>query len=636
MKTTIRDEATEINKAVEAVKKEANPDAVILTIHEGERDDANAIPLTKVVNKLKGVDAVFGGHSHWQKDMEVKDSEGKTRPVVIAKCTGQGYVDLKMTVKADKTLSFSPAGSNYKNLLSAKDVDPEAKAIVDAAVKEVAPKFAVEIGSTPKGLNRNFKGDYGDSELGNWACEVTKTAVKADISIQNNGGIRADIPAGKITVGSMFNIMPFDNELVTAELTGAQFKTLLEQSVADTDKGRASGVQIAGAKFEYDLTQPSMKRITKVAKSDGSEIKDNEKIVLATSDFLSTGTASNLFVFADKDIQASIKKTNFLLRDVFAKAVEDAKVIEGSVDGRIKEGKATQNADKNIQILATSDLHNRMVSWDYATDSANNAGSLAKVATKVKELRNANPNTILIDGGDSVQDNSASLFIDQSKYDVDPIVQGMKKLGYDSWTLGNHEFNYGMDKVKDFVQDFEKDSKAKVLCGNVYDKDGKRIAAPYQIIERDGIKIGVIGITTPNITEWDSANLKDCNVTGAVKEAQAAIKELTGKVDMMMGVFHMGEQNEYGKEDTGVIEVASKLPELSVIVAAHMHITIDNHYAYNGKAYGMLKDAKTGKVTSYIALDKDVNQTVVTEKEYNEAKANGIMIVENGKFAKVK
>ena len=74
---------------------------------------------------------------------------------------------------------------------------------------------------------------YGESILGNWSSDVVRSSAKADIGIQNNGGLRTDINAGDITVGSIFYFMPFDNEINTVLVTKAQLKVILEQAVKD-------------------------------------------------------------------------------------------------------------------------------------------------------------------------------------------------------------------------------------------------------------------------------------------------------------------------------------------------------------------------------------------------------------------
>ncbi|WP_252242232.1 5'-nucleotidase C-terminal domain-containing protein [Clostridium sp. ZBS18] len=284
----------------------------------------------------------------------------------------------------------------------------------------------------------------------------------------------------------------------------------------------------------------------------------------------------------------------------------------------------TKNGSVNLQILTTTDTHGRFLPYDYAVNAQDNSGSLAQISTAVKELKAKNPNTILVDAGDSLQDNSQALFINDSS---NPMIEAMNKIGYDTFTLGNHEFNYGMPTLKNII----KQVKGKVLCGNVYDTDGKtRIAAPYTIVEKGGVKVGIIGMVTPNITKWDSINLKGYKVTNPVEETKAAIEELKKKnVDTIIAVDHIGETQEYGTEGSSAIEILEQCPEITAFVAAHFHVKIINDYYYDHKIYSL--NPKDNKVTT-VTKDGTIGQSTVAD--YDKAKANGTVIVEASKWAK--
>lgn len=229
---------------------------------------------------------------------------------------------------------------------------------------------------------------------------------------------------------------------------------------------------------------------------------------------------------------------------------------------------AANDGSVKLQILATSDLHGRFMPYDYAQDEENTTGSLTQLSTMVKKLRGENPNTILLDNGDTIQDNSSSLFLKDS---IHPMISAMNEMGYNSWTLGNHEFNYGMDILSNVI----KQAKMPVLCGNVY-KDGKLMdnTKAYTIIEKAGVKVAIIGMVTPHIVKWDSVNLKGYDVKNPATETRRVLDELKGKADVFVLSVHAGENNEYGNGD-GAREIAKLCPELSVIVAGHAHSTIE-------------------------------------------------------------
>lgn len=227
---------------------------------------------------------------------------------------------------------------------------------------------------------------------------------------------------------------------------------------------------------------------------------------------------------------------------------------------------ASENA-VTVQILATSDLHNKFVSYDYALNQEK-SGSLAELAVKIKELRAQNPNTVLVDNGDTLQGTSSSLFVNDTLH---PMIAAMNELKYDSMNLGNHEFNYGMN----FTNKIDDQATFPILCGNVFDNLGQAIHKRYTIVEKSGIKIGIIGVITPHITKWDATNLQGYNVTDPSKEAAAIAKEIQDKVDAIVLTIHAGETPEYGGGDSvtdAIREIkAAGVTKLAAAIGGHSH-----------------------------------------------------------------
>ena len=102
---------------------------------------------------------------------------------------------------------------------------------------------------------------------------------------------------------------------------------------------------------------------------------------------------------------------------------------------------AEETETRRVRIIATSDLHGKFAPWDYALNTTCYSGSVAQLATAISEYRTED--TILVDAGDTIQDNSADLFIGDE--DVHPMIQAINALNYDVWVTGNHEYNYGLD-----------------------------------------------------------------------------------------------------------------------------------------------------------------------------------------------
>ena len=218
--------------------------------------------------------------------------------------------------------------------------------------------------------------------------------------------------------------------------------------------------------------------------------------------------------------------------------------------------------EMDLQILASSDTHGKFDPWDYAANKADASGSVAQQATAIKQLRTLN--TLVIDAGDNIQGNSSQLFLND---DVHPMIAAQNAIGYDIWVPGNHEYNYGMDTIKKVIGE----QKAKVLTGNVYSPEGTPLADGYTIVRKMDVKIGIIGMVTPNITRWDAVNLAGWNVTNPVDECRKIIDQIKDQVDVLIGVMHMDTENEYGVYGSGVTDLANACPEFNVIIAAHGH-----------------------------------------------------------------
>lgn len=226
---------------------------------------------------------------------------------------------------------------------------------------------------------------------------------------------------------------------------------------------------------------------------------------------------------------------------------------------------ATYSEVMDLQVLATSDLHGKFYPWAYATNTESTAGSMTQLATAVKERRTEN--TLLVDAGDTIQDNSAQIFLGE---EVHPMLQALNAMKYDVWVTGNHEYNFGMDTLKKVIASFD----GKALVGNVLDEDGNPIADGYTIIEKNGVKIGVIGMVTQNITRWDAANLAKCTVNDPVVETRKIIDKIGNDVDILIGVMHMGVDNEYGVANSGCTDLANACPEFDLIVSSHEHALV--------------------------------------------------------------
>jgi len=221
---------------------------------------------------------------------------------------------------------------------------------------------------------------------------------------------------------------------------------------------------------------------------------------------------------------------------------------------------------KKITILGTSDLHGRIYAYDYATDTVDKDAGLAKIQSIVKRERAIDPDALLIDMGDTVQDNSAELFNDLA---VHPMVQAMNEMNYDIWTLGNHEFNFEKSFLDKNIAAFE----GTVLSANIYQEGtNNRYVDGYKIFTIDGVRVAVVGMLPPNVPLWEAAtpsHFTGLEFTTILTETAKLVTELEGKYDVLVGAFHFGEDQR--DNYPGMSELAEAFPQFDVMFGAHDH-----------------------------------------------------------------
>lgn len=226
--------------------------------------------------------------------------------------------------------------------------------------------------------------------------------------------------------------------------------------------------------------------------------------------------------------------------------------------------------ESTITILQTTDMHGRIYAHDYAVDEPDKDAGFAKIYTVIKEERAKNPNLLLIDTGDTVQDNSAELFNDRP---VHPMVEAMNMMGYDLWTIGNHEFNFELDFLKKNVEAFE----GTVLAANIYKKaTGNRWLDGYKIFEIDGVRVAIIGMLPPHIPVWEASSpshFEGLEFKGIVEETGKVLEEIEGQYDVLIAAYHVGPEGEHGYEGGRIL--AETYPQFDAIMLGHAHSKIN-------------------------------------------------------------
>lgn len=144
-----------------------------------------------------------------------------------------------------------------------------------------------------------------------------------------------------------------------------------------------------------------------------------------------------------------------------------------------------------------------------------------------------------IENGDFIQGSPLSYYVRKAEtHSVAAITKIINQMNYDVSILGNHEFNYGLDYLKETIASYQQ----PVLAANILGKDGQPyFGQPYVIIEKQGVKVAILGVTTQYIPHWEQpATVKDLTFKSVVETAAEYVPKLREEADLVVVAYHGG------------------------------------------------------------------------------------------------
>lgn len=270
-------------------------------------------------------------------------------------------------------------------------------------------------------------------------------------------------------------------------------------------------------------------------------------------------------------------------------------------------GKSTK-----ITIFHTNDTHGRVL----ADDGGFGFGKIAAIAKKEKS---ENKNTLLIDAGDTLHGKP---IINISK--GENAVKILDVAGYDYMAVGNHDFNYGNERL---IELSEMASNFKVLDANML-KDGKDILQDYDIIDMDGVKVGIFGLSTPEtVYKTNPANIQGVEFTDPIEVSKKIVEELDPKTDVIIAITHIG------LDESSVLtskQIAENVDGIDVIIDGHSHTVLDEGLMVNNTLI-----AQTGEYDKNLgAVEIEVKNGKVENKSAKLLKSEDYKDLEEDKEVK--
>lgn len=306
--------------------EEGTPDVIIAVTHLDSMQDYDTQEITgtaaELANGVTDLDGIVSAHSH-------KTVYGDVNGVAIVQAYKYGRSLGKLAIELNDDGTVKDVVASVDNTYKTKsDIIP------DAATQTVFEEYEVKLAPV---LNEKVgvagaEFDHGGpnvSPLGLWTCEVMAEKAGTDIAVQNGGGLRRPLYLGDITMGDLYEVMPYDNQLVKMELPGKDLKAVIENGLLNPDIGDGS---FSGLRVVYDSQAEFGSRLVSLTLLDGTPVEDDKYYTVATNDFVFTGGDKYDFSNAKNAVDTFVP-----IRDVMVDAIKTAGTISPKTVDLVKD-----------------------------------------------------------------------------------------------------------------------------------------------------------------------------------------------------------------------------------------------------------------------------------------------------------
>ena len=561
---------------VDALKAEG-ADLVIGLVHLGVDAESEPNRSVDLYEHVTGIDFLIDGHSH---TVMTEGPNGEPIQSTGTKASDKALMNVGMIQidNATKKIEKNELISLGEDAPVDEAVAAKAQAIMDEVDAVYNAKFAesqVELNGDKAPGNRTEETNLGDLITDAMLWSVVKAGgltVDNDhvVAITNGGGIRAWIHAGDVTMKDVNTVLPFGNTVSVVYVTGAELLEALEASTYSTPGAVGGFPQVAGMKFNIDVSKSFVKGnqypestyygpagIVRVSIDEigGKPFDPEATYAVVTNNFCAAG-GDTYYVFKNASAQFD---TGLPLDEVLMDYItEELHGVIGETyaapKGRITQEERPGELDGKTVILHTNDTHGALLGF-------------AQVATVKKLYEAMGATVILMDAGDYSQ---GTTYVSTNKGEA--AVTVMNAAGYDYVTLGNHEFDFGYAQLKANMEQAE----FQLLCADVLLKEnGQSAFTPYAVETVNGMKIGIFGMETPEtftkvnpgliqeITFPQGELLYDC------AQAQVDALKNTEHADLIIGLVHLGVDAE--SEPNRSVDLYEHVTGIDFLIDGHSH-----------------------------------------------------------------
>ena len=263
----------------------------------------------QVAKAFPEIRVIVAGHPHTSRTTQV----GQTL-ILEAGASAQnvGKVEIRLNGRTIESMT--------SQMIPVRGVakDPEIQAIIAPYERQLAARSVERIGEAADFLT---KSDAQESPLNNLLADAIRDFAGTQIALHNLGGIRASLRKGPITKGDLYDVLPFQNTVVTMRLSGAQLKQVLARRV----------LAVSGLKVSWDTTRPFPNQLVSATLTNGQSLQDATRYTVAANDFMTAGGDG----LVELTQGTSVEDTGMLLRDAVTSYLKKHPVVSAATDGRV-------------------------------------------------------------------------------------------------------------------------------------------------------------------------------------------------------------------------------------------------------------------------------------------------------------